>query len=111
MLTRRIEDKTEPFLSRSQFGFRKGVGTRDAIGVMRLIGERSIENGKDVFVCFVDFEKAFDRVNWSKMMKVLRDIKVDWKDRRLISDLYLRQEAVVRLREGDTDAATIEPGV
>ena len=47
---------------------------RDAIGVMRLLGERSIEFKKYVFVCFVDFEKAFDRVNWTKLMEILKQI-------------------------------------
>jgi hypothetical protein len=87
VLKRRMEAKAEMFISKNQFGFRKGVGTRDAIGVMRVLAERSIEHGNDVYVCFVDFEKAFDRVNWIKMMEILKDIQIDWRDRRLISDL------------------------
>jgi len=38
---------------------------------------------------FVDYEKAFDRVDWRKMMWMLKDIGVDWRDRNLISKLYL----------------------
>jgi hypothetical protein len=30
--------------------------------------ERSLEHGNDTYICFVDFEKAFDRVNWMKMV-------------------------------------------
>lgn len=41
---------------------------------------------------FVDFEKAFDRVNWIKMLGTLKKIGVDWKDRRLIAELHLNQE-------------------
>src|SRR6476619_5973418 len=41
ILTNRIEAKARDFIGRNQFGFRKGCGTRDAIGVMRLICERS----------------------------------------------------------------------
>src|SRR5688572_31209558 len=43
--------------------------------------------------CFVDFEKAFDRVNWVKMFEILKYLHIDWKDRRLLKDLYMRQEA------------------
>jgi len=31
----------------------------------------------------VDYEKAFDRVYWKKLMNALRRIGVGWKDRRL----------------------------
>src|SRR6478609_5327045 len=82
ILTNRIEVKARDFIGRNQFGFRKGCGTRDAIGVMRMICERSLEFGNKVCICFVDFEKAFDRVNVEKMMKVLQSIGVDWRDRR-----------------------------
>ena len=30
-------------------------------------------------------KKAFDRVNWPKIMKILRYIGVDWRERRMIS--------------------------
>jgi len=43
-----------------QFGFRKGIGTRDAIGVLRALGERSLQHNKDLYICFIDYEKAFD---------------------------------------------------
>src|SRR6476619_2396855 len=81
ILTTRIEAKARDFIGRNQFGFRKGCGTRDAIGVMRMICARSLEFGNNVYICFADFEKTFDRVNWGKMMKVLQSIGVDWRDR------------------------------
>ena len=62
-----------------------------------MICERSLEFGNNVYICFVDFEKAFDRVNWEKMMNVLESIGVDWRDQRMISELYMNQEAVVRI--------------
>src|SRR6476469_5928423 len=74
---------------------------RDAIGVMRIICERSLEFGNNVYICFVDFEKAFDRVSCEKMMKVLQSIGVDWRDQKMISELYMNQEAVVRIAGGD----------
>src|SRR6476619_5706000 len=81
ILTNRIEAKARDFIGRSQFGFRKGCGTRDAIAVMSMICERSLEFGNNVYIWFIDFETAFDRVNWEKMMKVLQSIGVDWRDR------------------------------
>ena len=40
-LTKRIEHNAAGYISDSQFGFRRGIGTRDAIGVMRMLCERS----------------------------------------------------------------------
>ena len=39
ILRRRIERKVEDVLGEDQFGFRRGQGTRDAIGLMRIIAE------------------------------------------------------------------------
>jgi len=31
-------------------------------------------------ICFVDDEKAFDRVNWKRQLHALRRMGIDWKD-------------------------------
>jgi len=98
-------------LEEEQFGFRKGKGTRDAIGLLRTIGERYIEKGKEVCLLFVDLEKAFDRVNWTKLMEILKKIGVDWKERRLLSNLYMKQIVKVRIGEDITEGSEIGRGV
>ena len=70
-----------------------------------------MEHGNNVYVCFVDFEKAFDRVNWVKMFEILKDLHVDWKDRRLLKDLYMNQEAVIRVAGGESKPGIIGRGV
>ena len=40
ILSKRLESKIEEVIEEDQFGFRKGKGTRDAIGLMRIISER-----------------------------------------------------------------------
>ena len=64
---------------------RKGKGTRDAIGLIRTIRERYIGKDKDVYVVFIEIEKASNRVDWKKLMGILKKICVDWKERRLLS--------------------------
>ena len=91
ILTKRTEAKAEGihFIIEDQLGFRKGKGTREAIAILRTLGERSMQHGKDMYVCFFDYEKAFDRVNWCRLMRALERIGIDWKDRRLIKNLYM----------------------
>src|SRR6218665_894241 len=94
VLTKRLKSRAERdnCIGEDQYGFRKGKGTRDAIGALRVLTERSLQHGQDIYVCFVDYEKAFDRVDWNKLMNALRRIGVDWKDRRLIGNLYMDQK-------------------
>jgi hypothetical protein len=40
---RRSEKKIEDVLGEDQFGFRKGKGTRDAVGMLRIISERTLD--------------------------------------------------------------------
>jgi len=53
ILRRRIEKKTEDVLGEDQFGFRRGKGTRDAIGMLR-ISEQTLEIDEELCVCFID---------------------------------------------------------
>jgi len=73
ILRRRIEKKTENVLGGDQFGFRRENGTRDAIGMLRIISERNLERDEELCVCFIDWQKAFDRVNWTKLMQILKE--------------------------------------
>ena len=45
-----------------QAGFRKGRGTRDQIGNVRLIIKKAREFQKNMCFCFIDYTKAFDCV-------------------------------------------------
>jgi len=60
ILRRRIEKKIEDVLGEDQFGFRRGKGTGNATGMLRIISERILEIEKELCVCFIDWQKAFD---------------------------------------------------
>jgi len=66
---RRIEKKFEDELG-DQFGFRRGKGTRDAIGMLKIISQRTLEIDEELSVSFIDWQKAFYRVNWTKLMQI-----------------------------------------
>jgi hypothetical protein len=94
---RRIEKKIEDVDGEGQLGFRRGKGTRDAVGMVRKILERSLEIDEELCVCFTDWQKAFGRVNWTKLMQILKKTGIDWRERRLISNLYMAESVKVRL--------------
>jgi hypothetical protein len=37
----------------------------------------------------LDWQKAFNRVNWAKLMQTLKGTGIDWRERILISKLYM----------------------
>ena len=111
ILTKRLETKAEMFFGKTQFGFRRGCGTREAIGVMRTLCERSLEHDNDVYICLVDFEKAFDRVDWVKVLPILKSIGTDWKDTRAIVNLYMHQKSVVKVMQEYSEESDIGRGV
>ena len=45
-------------------GFRKGRGTRDQIANICWIIEKAREFQKDIYLCFIDYAKAFDYVDY-----------------------------------------------
>ena len=58
-----IADEIDKEVSRLQSGFRPQMGTREGIFNLRTICERTLEVNQDVYICFIDYKKAFDRVN------------------------------------------------
>ena len=50
-----------------QAGFRKGRGTKDQIANIHWIMEKAREFQKNIYFCFIDYAKAFDCVDHSKL--------------------------------------------
>jgi len=78
---------------------------------MRMLCEKVLDHGKEVFICFVDYEKVLDRMNWVKMMDTLKQLGADWRDRRLIWKSYIKQQVLVRFVDQYTDTCRIGKGV
>jgi hypothetical protein len=55
VIRRRSEKKIEDVLGEDQFGFREG--TRDAIGMLRIISELTLDIGDEICICFIDWRK------------------------------------------------------
>ena len=66
---------------------------------------------EEMCLCFIDWQKAFDRVDWTKLLEILRNIGVNWREHRLIRNLYMGQRLKLRLNQGETDSAKIGRGV
>jgi hypothetical protein len=63
ILRRRFEKKIKVVLGEDQFGFRRRKRTSYVIGMLKIISEQTLELDAELCVCFIDWQKAFDRVN------------------------------------------------
>ena len=98
----RLQQYVNCELADVQAGFRKGRGTRDQIANIRWIIEKTRALQRNVYFCFIDYTKAFDCVDHSKLWKILKEMGPDQLT-CLLRNLYAGQEATVRTGHGTTD--------
>ena len=96
-LERKCREIVESKLEDGRCGFRPGRSTMNQIFTLKQIFEKSWEYGKDLFACFVDLEKAYDRVPRDKLWKVLQQYSVNGQLLRAIKSFYCRTEVCVRV--------------
>ena len=70
-----------------------------------------MEFQKNIFLCFIDYDKAFDGVYHYKLWKAPREMGIPDHLTCLLRDLYSSPEARVRTLYGTTDLFKIEKGV
>ena len=63
----RLQNYVNQELPDVQAGFRKGRGTRDQTANICWVIEKTREFQKNIYLCFIDFAKAFDCVNHNKL--------------------------------------------
>ena len=103
ILQARLQQSVNHELPDAQAGFRKGRGTRDQIANIHWIIRKAKEFQKSIYFCFIDYAKAFDFVDHSKLWKPLKVIGMPDHLICLLRNLYAGQEATVRTEHGTTD--------
>ena len=94
-----------------QAGFRKGRGTRDQIANICWIMEKGRELQKNIYFCFIDYDKVTDCVGHNKLWKILKEMGIPDHLPCLLRNLYAGQEATVRTGHGTTDWFKIGKGL
>ena len=76
ILQARLQQYVNRELPDVQAGFQKGRGTRDQIANILWIMEKAREVQKNIYFCFIDYAKAFDCVDHSKLWKILKEMGI-----------------------------------
>src|SRR5438132_5897329 len=108
ILMQTMRNKIRSEIDKTQCGFMNDTGTRNAIFILRNICERTIEVNKNLYLCFIDFTKAFDKVRHIKLLNMLQDLDLDGKDIRQVRNLYWDQSAAIRYQNELGNFASIK---
>ena len=100
ILQARLQQHVSQELPDIQTGFRKGRGTRDQIANIHWIIEKEREFKRNLYFCFIDYAKAFDSEDHSKLWKILKEMGMLDHLTCLLKNLYVGQEATTRTRHG-----------
>ena len=97
VLLNRLKHHLDPYLSEEQAGFRKHRSTVHQILILRLLAEKAKRNGKKIYNCFIDFQKAFDTIKHKVIWAVLRSYGVGNKVVTLLEKIYGKSRSAVRI--------------
>ncbi|KAK3564144.1 hypothetical protein QTP86_008500 [Hemibagrus guttatus] len=97
VLERRVQPLVEPQIQEEQCSFRPSRGTLDQLYTLHRVLEGSWEFAQPVHMCFVDLEKAFDRVPRGILWEVLWEYGVHGPLLRAVWSLYNRSRSLVRI--------------
>ncbi len=69
-----VEEKQ--LVAEEQGGCRKGRGCRDQLMTLVLLGQMKTVTGRGMFARFIDFKKAYDRVDRGKLWGCLKGMGI-----------------------------------
>ena len=111
ILQARLQQYVNCELPDVQAEFRKGRGTRDQIANICWIMKKQREFQKNIYLYFINYAKAFDSVDHTKLWKILKEMGMPDHLTCFLRNLYASQEATIRTVYGTTDWFQIRKGV
>jgi hypothetical protein len=98
-------------LKSEQIGFRSKCRPSDHIFVIKALLEKYKKLRKPVFMCFIDFQKAFDSISHPCLLYKLLNMNLNGSIYKLIKDMYSKTVLQVNVGRGLTGEFTSDVGV
>ncbi|MEL7520935.1 MAG: reverse transcriptase family protein, partial [Cyanobacteria bacterium J06553_1] len=111
ILIERVRGMTEGMLGEEQCGFRMGRGCVDQVFSLKQLSEKYIGKGKDLYVAYMDLEKAYDRIDRDAMWGVLQMYGINGNLLRAIQSLYADSEGSVRVCREESEWFSVKVGL
>lgn len=103
--------------SETQFGFRPGLGNLHAVFLLHHMVDKQTQprkkggQGKPLYVCFIDFQKAFDSAPRANIFARLVSLGVHGRALQAIEAMYAHTEVCVKLGGQRSESFTTTQGV
>ena len=94
-----------------QFGFKDGCSTNTCTFVMKETISYYVNNGSHVYAAFLDATKAFDRINYCRLFKLLLKREIPPCIIRLIMTMYTNQQMFVKWNDSISKFFDVSNGV
>ena len=111
ILQARLQQYVNQELPDVQAGFKQSRGNRNQIAKICWIIKKARQFQKNIYFCFIDYAKAFNCVDHSKLWKILKEVGIPDHLTCLLRNLYAGQEATVRTGHETTDWYQIGQGI
>ena len=96
--------KSKKLISKNQIGFMKDSRTADHIFLLQTIIEKTLQrNRKRLFTAFIDFRKAYDKVDRDILFEKLKGLGINGIFLRNIEAMYKNVSYSINLKNGHLD--------
>ena len=98
-------------LSTRQYGFKKHIGTRNALSDVNDMVTHALNKGKYVAAILIDLQKAFDTVDHSILLKKCNQMGLRGKMNNIIKNYMTNRKSVVKINSDHSELENINFGV
>jgi len=110
-LLNRAEPQLDPCIGEYQAGFRKARSCAEQIFNLKSIISYFRLRSRDLYVVFIDFQKAYDSIDRSTLFQTLQEFGLDNKTREIIQSTLSNTSSKVKFRKEISEPFEIKSGV
>ena len=111
VIIKRISRGVDKKLRKEQAGFRSRRSTIEQNFVLRNIIEQTVKWNAILYICFIDYEKAFDSVHRETLWRIMGSYSILPKLVRIVQAMYKGSKCAVIDGRGKTDWFDVKSGV
>lgn len=111
IVNKRLRIITEVLMEEEQNGFRPGRSTIDNVFIMQQMFEKRKEFNLETHVAFIDFEKAFDRVNRKKLWFIMKEQGYPQHLIDVVKNMYINSKIIINTGDDRTEEIIVNKGV
>ena len=95
IILNRLQPQTVEIIAEEQAGFRAGRSTTEQIFNLRILGEKYLQHQQNLYLVFIDFKKAFERVWHVALLATMSKYNINASIIRAIENLYDKAQSAV----------------